>query len=107
MARYITLARYTPEGAKAVLKESATAREAAIRRLFEASGGKLEAMYWMSGKYNVVTIGDISDDATGAVLQLAVQSAGFAGEFETIPLLSADDVDKARAKATYYKPPSA
>ena len=49
MPRYLGLFRYSPEGAKGLLKEKAAAREAAIRKFYEDIGGKVEATYWMIG----------------------------------------------------------
>jgi uncharacterized protein with GYD domain len=46
MPRYLGLFRYSPEGAKGLLKEKAAAREAAIRKFYEGIGGKVEALYW-------------------------------------------------------------
>jgi uncharacterized protein with GYD domain len=43
MPRYLGLVRYSQEGARGILKEKATAREAAIRKTYEGIGGKVEA----------------------------------------------------------------
>lgn len=53
MPKYLWLFKYSPEGAKGIFKEKATAREAAIRKMYEGIGGKVEAVYWMaSGDYS-------------------------------------------------------
>lgn len=46
MPKYLRLFKYSPEGAKGIFKEKATAREAAIRKMYEGIGGKIEAVYW-------------------------------------------------------------
>jgi uncharacterized protein with GYD domain len=105
MAKYITFVRLTALGAKGLLKESAAVREAAVRKAVEASGGKVEAIYWTNGKYNFVMISDGGAEAGALMIQLAVQAAGVADDFDTLPLFSSDAVDAAIGQATSYRPP--
>ncbi len=46
MPKYLGLFKYNTEGARGLLKEKASAREAAARKAFESAGGKIEAFYW-------------------------------------------------------------
>ena len=42
MPRYLSLFKYNAEGRKGLMKESAAAREAAVKLTIESAGGKLE-----------------------------------------------------------------
>ena len=45
MAKYLFEARYTPEVAKGVAREGGSGRRAAIAKMAEGLGGKLETFY--------------------------------------------------------------
>lgn len=45
MPRYLSLFKYSAEGAKGFLREKTTAREAAAKKAIESVGGKLETFY--------------------------------------------------------------
>ena len=106
MVKYLSIFTYSPDGAKGMLKEKATAREAAARKAFESAGGKLEAFYWAgSGEVTGVTISEFPDAATGAALTLKLNSSGAFSEFNAIQLISSSDVDRALEKSISYRPP--
>src|SRR5262249_14778603 len=54
MARYLTLIRFTEQGAKTIKKS--TARAADFRAAAEKVGVKVEAQYWTTGAYDGVLI---------------------------------------------------
>ena len=54
MARYVTLIRFTEQGARAI-KQSAT-RAQAFRKAAEKAGVTIEAQYWTVGTYDGVLI---------------------------------------------------
>jgi uncharacterized protein with GYD domain len=66
MPRYLSLFKYSAEGAKGFLKEKAAAREAAAKKAIESVGGKLETFYWVgSGEYTGIAISELPDAASG------------------------------------------
>ncbi len=106
MPKYLSLFKYSAEGAKGFLKEKAAAREAAARKAIESLGGKLEAFYWSSsGEYSGIAISELPDAATGAAFIAMVQSTGSFSEFKTIELLTASEIDRALGKSMTYRPP--
>jgi uncharacterized protein with GYD domain len=108
MPRYLSLFKYSPEGAKGFLKEKAAAREVASRKAFESVGGKLETFYWAtSGEYTGIAIAELPDAASGAALLALVDSSGAFSEFRIIELLTASEVDRALSKSMAYRPPGA
>ena len=46
MAKYLFEARYTLEGGKGVAREGGTGRRAAVAKMAEEMGGKLESFYF-------------------------------------------------------------
>jgi uncharacterized protein with GYD domain len=74
MARYITLIRFTDQGARAIQKSAA--RAAGFRKVAEKAGITVEAQYWTAGAYDGVLI--LSSDSEQKVLNClaALRAAG-------------------------------
>ena len=106
MPRYLSLFKYSAEGAKGFLKEKATARETAARKAAESVGGKIETFYWVgTGEYTGIVISELPDAASGAALIAMVASTGAFSEFKSIELLTANEIDRALGKSMAYRPP--
>jgi uncharacterized protein with GYD domain len=74
MPTYISLISWTDQGirtAKDTLDRASAAAAAA-----ESMGGKLKDTYWTVGPYDVVTVAEFPDDATGTAFLLALGSQG-------------------------------
>ncbi len=78
MPHYVTLIRYTPQGA-AKIKES-PARLDAAKKAAEAAGGKIHAWYLTMGAYDAVVISEFPSDEARAKFSLA---AGLLGNITT------------------------
>jgi uncharacterized protein with GYD domain len=104
MAKYLFEARYTAEGAKGVAREGGTGRRAAIAKMTEGMGGKLESFYYAFGDVDAYVIVDLPDSATAAAVALAVNQGGGA-TVKTVVLLTPEDMDKAGKKSVEYRPP--
>jgi uncharacterized protein with GYD domain len=74
MSHYITLIRYTQQGA-AKIKESPTRLDAA-KKAAEKAGGKIHAWYLTMGKYDAVIISEFPDDEASAKFMLATGALG-------------------------------
>jgi len=74
MGHYVTLIRYTQQGA-AKIKES-PARLDAAKKAAEAAGGKIHAWYLTMGKYDAVLISEFPNDAASAKFMLSTGSMG-------------------------------
>ena len=74
MGHYITLIRYTQQGA-AKIKES-PARLDAAKKAAEAAGGKIHAWYLTMGKYDAVIISEFPTDEASAKFMLSTGSMG-------------------------------
>ena len=74
MPTYISLLRYTQQGAQNI-KESPARLEAA-KKVFKAMGGELKEWYLVFGQYDAVVVSEGPDDETAAKLALAIGSQG-------------------------------
>jgi uncharacterized protein with GYD domain len=104
MAKYLFEARYTPEGAKGVAREGGSGRRAAIAKMTEGLGGKLETFYYAFGDVDAYVIVDLPDNVAAAAAALAVNQGG-AASVKTVVLIPPEDVDKAGKKAVEYRAP--
>jgi uncharacterized protein with GYD domain len=106
MPKYLLHFKYSPEGAKGFLKEKAAGREAAIRKIYEGIGGKVEALYWAaSGEHTGAVIVEVPDAATVAAFAMV---SGASGAFDTATatqVVTSSELDHALAKNMTYRPP--
>jgi len=104
MAKYLFEARYTAEGAKGVAKKGGTARRAAVAKMAEGLGGKLETFYFAFGDVDAYVIVDLPDHIDAAAIALSVSQAGGA-TVKTVVLIAPEDMDKAGKKTVDYRAP--
>jgi uncharacterized protein with GYD domain len=104
MPKYLTVASYTPEGAKGLLKEGGTARRAAVEKLMKSLGGRLEAFYFAFGESDAYIITEVPDNVTVAALSLSVSASGSI-HTKTIVLLTPEEIDQAAKKTVKFRPP--
>jgi len=74
MPTYISLVNYTQQGIEKI-KESPS-RLDAVKKVYEAAGGKLLQFYLVMGRYDVVVIGEAPDDKAAAKIALIIGSKG-------------------------------
>ena len=74
MGHYVTLIRYTQQGASRI-KES-PARLDAARTAAEKAGGKIHAWFLTMGKYDAVIVSEFPNDEASAKFMLATGAAG-------------------------------
>jgi uncharacterized protein with GYD domain len=106
MPKFLWQASYTAQGVQGLQKEGATARRAAVQRLTEQAGGKLEAFYFAIGESDAYVIADLPDIATAVAVSVAVNAAGTV-KLRTVRLLTPEEMDGALKKTVDYRPPGA
>ena len=106
MPKFLWQVSYTSQGAQGLQKDGGSARRAAVQKLTEQLGGKLEAFYFALGESDAYVIADLPDTITATALSLAVNAAG-AARLRTVELVTREDMDKAAEKAVDYRPPGA
>ena len=104
MSKYLVQANYVGEGLKGLLKEGGSSRRAAVEKLFESVGAKVEAFYYAFGDTDLFIIADVPDNITTAALSLTVNASGAATAKVTV-LLTAEEIDAATKKSPSYRPP--
>lgn len=104
MPKYLVQANYVGDGLKGLLKDGGTGRRAAVNKLFESVGGKVEAFYYAFGETDLFVIADVPDNVTAAALSLTVNAAGTATARVTV-LLTPEEIDAAAKKTPSYRPP--
>ena len=104
MAKYLLEGHYTVEGSKGLAREGGTGRRAAVAKMVEGLGGKLESIYFAFGDVDVYVIVDLPDSVTAAAVSLAAAQSGSVS-VKTVVLVSPEDMDKAGKKAVDYRPP--
>jgi uncharacterized protein with GYD domain len=104
MAKYLIQASYTAEGLRGLHKDKASGRKQAISKTVESLEGKVEAMYYALGKYDVILIAEVPDTVSAAAVALAASASGMV-RTRTTPLLTIEETDKALSKKVSYRPP--
>lgn len=102
MAKYLVQGSYTTDGIKGVIKEGASGRREALTNALQASGGKLESMYYAFGDTDVYVIIDAPDNVTAASLLVGIAATGTIN-LKTTVLLTVEEMDQAAKKATAYR----
>lgn len=104
MPKFLTIANYTAEGVRGLLKEGGTLRRATVEKAIAALGGKLECFYYAFGDNDAYVISDAPDNASAAAISLAVNSTG-AVRATTIVLMTPEEMDDATKKTVSYRAP--
>jgi uncharacterized protein with GYD domain len=104
--KFLFKASYSVEGARGLMKEGGTGRRAAVQKVVEGLGGKLEAFYYAYGETDVYLIVDVPEALSGVAVSLAVNASG-AVRLQTIPLITPEEIDAATKKAVAYRAPGA
>ncbi|MGH6968709.1 MAG: GYD domain-containing protein [Stellaceae bacterium] len=104
MAKFLVRVSYTPDGVKGLMKDKASGRRAAVAKLIESDGGKIEAFYYAFGTDDAVSIVDLPSNTAAAAFSLAVNAAGLA-QLSLTPLLTVEEMDAALGKSVTYRPP--
>jgi len=106
MPKFLSLASYTPDGAKALAKAGGSKRRTAIEEMYKKLGGRLETFYYAFGDFDVVAIGEAPDHVTAAAMSLAINASGVA-QTRTIVLITPEEMDEASKVSVDYRPPGA
>ena len=106
MPKYLTRTSLTAEGVKGTLKDGGTARRAAIQRLGESLGFRLEAFYYAFGEDDVYAIIDAPDNVVAATGSMTVNAADI-GRVQTVVLITPEEMDEVSKKRAEYTPPGA
>ena len=106
MPKFLVQASYTTEGIRGVIKEGGTSRRAAVQKLVESAGGRVDAFYFAHGEHDAYVITDFADNISALAVTLAVNASG-AVRISTVPLITPEEIDAAAKKTVSYRAPGA
>jgi uncharacterized protein with GYD domain len=107
MAKYLIKASYSAEGIKGVMKAGGTSRVTAVKNAISSVGGSVESFYFGFGSDDVYVTVDAPGNTAAAAMAAAVGSTGALARYETVVLLTAEEIDEAMKMAVDYSPPGA
>jgi uncharacterized protein with GYD domain len=104
MAKYLAIVTYTAEGLKGLMAKGGTARVEAARKFLTSAGGSLESFYFALGADDAYIVCDLPDNAAAAATAMSAAATGMVVN-RMVPLLTADEVDRAAAAGLAYDAP--
>lgn len=104
MPKYLITGSYTVSGAKGVLAEGGSGRRAAVQKLAESVGGRLESFYFAFGGDDFYVTVDLPSIEAAAAVAMLVGAAGGASQ-RTIVLLTPEQIDAATKLSPSYRAP--
>jgi uncharacterized protein with GYD domain len=105
MAKFMICATYNAEGIKGVVKAGGTSRLQAIEKMLAGVGGTVESFYFAFGGRDVYVVVEVPQTIQAAAVAAAVTSSGAMSSYETIVLLTPEEIDEAMEVAVQYAPP--
>jgi uncharacterized protein with GYD domain len=104
MAKYLAIVTYTAEGLKGLMAGGGTARVEASRKFVTSAGGSLESFYFALGADDAYIVCDLPDNAAAAATAMSAAATGMVVN-RMVPLLTADEVDRAASAGLAYEAP--
>jgi uncharacterized protein with GYD domain len=105
MSKYLIKASYSAEGIKGVMAKGGSARVDAVQKALSGVGGSMDAMYFAFGGDDVFVIVDAPSHAAAAAFAGTVGGSGALSKYETVVLLTPEELDEAAKLSVNYSPP--
>jgi uncharacterized protein with GYD domain len=104
MAKYLAIVTYTAEGLKGLMAGGGAARVEASRKFVASAGGSLESFYFALGADDAYIVAELPDNAAAAATAISAAATGMVVN-RMVPLLTADEVDRATSAGLAYDAP--
>jgi uncharacterized protein with GYD domain len=104
MPKYLVKVSYSADGTRGLMRDGGRRRREAVTAMVEGLGGDVEAFYYAMGEDDLYIILDLPSNADMTAVSMAVTASGGA-RFNTVMLLTPDEIDEATEKAVNYRPP--
>jgi uncharacterized protein with GYD domain len=101
MPKYLVKVSYSAEGTRGLLRDGGRNRRKAVSTMVE---GEVEAFYYAMGEDDLYIILTLPSNADMVAVSMAVVASGGA-TFNTVMLLTPEEIDEASVKAVSYRPP--
>ncbi len=105
MPKYLFTGSYSVEGQKGLLREGGSARVLAVDAIARRVGGKLLSYHFALGDHDFYVITELPDNSAAAAVAATIGASGAVDDFETVTLLSPEDLDAAVKLSPVYRPP--
>jgi uncharacterized protein with GYD domain len=111
MHRYAAYFKYSDQAIKVML-DNPQDRAAAISKLQEAFGGKVEGIYFfpMGGEFDGLVIGQAPSESAVEAIQVVARSTGALAKSVVVPIIASSEfktlMETAKQGAASYAPPS-
>ncbi|TFV58145.1 GYD domain-containing protein [Geodermatophilus sp. DF01-2] len=103
MPRFLVIARYEAQGARAVMAGGGSARRSVFEHAVLDLEGRLESFDFALGDADVYAVVDLPDAAAAAALSLSISAGGVAA-VRTVVLVTPEEVDRAARLHPDYGP---
>ena len=104
MAKYLYYGNFVGDGVKGLLRDGGSDRVAAVKKLCESVGGRLECYYFAFGEYDYFIIIDVPDNVSAASISLGINASGLVKN-NTIVLMTPEEMDQTVRKSVKYRAP--
>ena len=104
MPKYLVKVAYSADGTRGLLRDGGRNRRRAVSSMVEGLGGDVEAFYYAMGQTDLFIILNLPSNSDMAAVSMAVAASGGA-RFDSVMLLTPEEVDEATEKAVHYRPP--
>jgi uncharacterized protein with GYD domain len=104
MAKYLCIVTYTAEGLKGLMAKGGTARVEAAHKFVASAGGSVESFYFGLGTDDAYIVADLPDNVAAAATSISAAATGMLVN-RIVPLLTAEEVDRAAAARLSYDAP--
>ena len=104
MAKYLCIVTYTAEGLKGLMTKGGTARVEAAHKFVGSAGGSVESFYFGLGADDAYIVADLPDNVAAAATAMSAAATGMVVN-RMVPLLTAEEVDRAAGARLFYDAP--
>jgi len=101
MAKYMICGSYTAEGKKGLIKDGGVKRRQIVENLINDQGGKVESFNFAFGIHDLYVLVEFPNNIDIVALSLDV-GAGGALDFQTVILITPEELDAAITKGSSY-----
>jgi len=105
MSKYMIKVSYSAQGVQGVMKDGGTGRADSVAKAIVGVGGQMESFYFAFGTDDVYVIADLPDNRAAAALAATVGATGALSSYETVVLLTPEEIDAAVKQTIDYRPP--
>ena len=105
MPKFLFRGSYSQAGIEGLKREGGSARKQVAAEVTASVGGTVEAYYFAFGPHDFYIVAELPDQSAAVALAATVGASGAMRSFDTIPLLTPDEIDEAMKRSVSYRPP--